>query len=143
MLERIAAAVAMARLGDPVRARSQLEGLWDDSAADPLARCAIAHALADLQSDPTQELWWDERALAAATAVSDEAARSIGLGGAGALEPSLQLNLADVCRRLGETERAARHVALGRAALVRLAPDGYLDTIAAALDRIDAVLAAG
>ena len=74
---------------------------------DAFHRCVVAHFLADLQDDVRDELMWDERALAAVAAVTDERAQqyheSLQVRG---FMPSLYLNLADDHRRLGEADRA-------------------------------------
>ena len=48
--------------------RQLLAELWEEAGADddPLYRVALAHAMADLQDDPREELAWDLRAMHAA-----------------------------------------------------------------------------
>ncbi len=116
----------LASQGDRAGARRVFAILWR-AARDPLSRCGIAHSMADVQNDPLLELLWDLRALSAAR----------HLGGASPLWPSLHLNLADVYRRLGAPDRAAVHVAAGRAALAEQPPDGYFEMIGEALDRVE------
>lgn len=146
ILVRVAGAVALGTRGEPARARSELEAIWselDDGADDALRRMAVAHAAADVQDDPSDELEWDERALAAADRVTEEQLRAAGMPpSVHALYPSLHLNLADVHRRVGDVAEARRHVRLGRGHLAALGEDGYAASIRDALDRIEASLGA-
>ncbi|MFE6777918.1 hypothetical protein [Streptomyces sp. NPDC057702] len=68
MLTRIGQAVMLHRGGDREEARNRLGELWLELGADgdTFHRCTLAHYLADTQDDPTDELAWDLRALAAA-----------------------------------------------------------------------------
>jgi hypothetical protein len=141
VLVAAAEAVALPR----AEARSRLDELWaaivDD---DPLHRCALAHALADVQDDPSDELAWDLLALTAADSVTDERmARSGAPGPARGMRPSLHLNVADALRRLGRSAEARQHVAAARSTLDALSADGYRTTISAALDRVEAGLDGG
>lgn len=104
---------------------------------DLVTRCGIAHALADVQDDPREELRWDEAALAAALEATDEDAAAHGMAqGVTGLMPSLRLNLADVHRRLGAPDAARAHALEARAALAALEPNPYLEDIARSVDRI-------
>jgi hypothetical protein len=97
----------------------------------------VAHALADVQDDPHEELRWDERALAAAEAITDERAARAGVAvPVRAFHPSLHLNLGDVHRRLGHLAEARRHLEQGRAAADALGDDGYSQLIRSGLDRL-------
>jgi len=136
----IAEGMELGRRGDRAGARQALAGTWaaiGREEGDPLHRCALAHAMADLQDDVREELRWDERALAAAHALSDERAVAGGVpGGVAGFYPSLHLNLAECHRRLGDAERAREHLALGRAALGALPDDGYGRMVRGGLDRL-------
>ncbi|SHH00268.1 hypothetical protein SAMN05443575_3062 [Jatrophihabitans endophyticus] len=136
VLARVGAAV----VADPARARELLDELWADIGADtgdPLHRCAVAHALADVQDDVAQELRWDERALAAAGEVTDERVTASGMAAsAAALYPSLHLNVGECHRRLGNRARAAEHARLGLAATASLGDDGYARLVRDGLDRL-------
>ena len=83
--------MALSQAGERDAARRVLEALWEDIGGedgDPLHRCAIAHAMADVQDDPADELTWDLRALAAADLVSDGRAAEAGMAApAAALYP--------------------------------------------------------
>jgi hypothetical protein len=142
LLAAAADAVARGHAGDRAGARRQLHQLWigiDDD--DPLHRCAVAHALADVQDDPLDELRWDRAALdAAATLTDDRLAASGAPASVAALLPSLHLNLADVLLRLRRLDEARSHLESGRASLGALAPDGYRSMIEVALERIDVAL---
>jgi hypothetical protein len=137
----------LARLGrivelggaDRPAARAQFAALWAELGpdGDPLHRVAVAHHAADVQDDPHEELAWDERALAAADAVTDERAAAAGVTSpVAAFYPSLHLNLGDAHRRLGDLAAARRHLELGRAAAGRLPGDGYGAMIRGGLDRL-------
>jgi hypothetical protein len=136
VLAKIDDAVALGR-SDAVRAREELAELWDSVEDDPLYRCAIAHAMADVQTNANDELLWDRRALEAGLLLDDD--RLVAAGMAANVEhmlASLHLNLADVYRRLGNTELSRTHVDAATAALRVVAPDGYTEMIRDALARI-------
>jgi hypothetical protein len=138
-MARIGAALARAQQGDREAARRDLTALWDELGpdGDALHRCTLAHHLADLQEDLREELTWDERALAAASAVTDDRAAAAGATGpVAAFYPSLHLNLAEDHRRLGDPAAARRHLELGRAAAGALPDDGYGTMIRGGLDAL-------
>ena len=102
--------------------------LWDQIGADgdPLHRCAVAHSMADVQDDPSDELLWDLRALQAADLVTNDRVREVGITSpVAAFYPSLHLNLGEVYRKLGDIDRARLHLSQGQAAAGALADDGY------------------
>jgi hypothetical protein len=130
--------------GERDAARQHFAQLWQRLGpdGDPLHRCAIAHSMADTHDDPHEELTWDLRALEAAESLTDERVQQAGVPGTVAgFYPSLHLNLGDVYRRLGDTERAREHLALGQAATDALADDGYARMIRTGLDRLGERLA--
>ena len=104
-----------------------------------LLRCAVAHALADVQDDDADEQAWDERALDEAGAAAHEPVPE-GMPPIADLLPSLHLNLADVNRRRGDRASARHHLDRGREALASLAADAGQPHIADALDRVEAAL---
>lgn len=139
ILIRISDAAALGHRGDPSGARRALAGLWAEvgDQGDPLHRLALAHALADVQEDPAEELRWDKRALEAAADVSDERAQEAGMAtSVAALYPSLHLNIGDAYRKLGQLEDAARHCAAGLAAASALDDDGYGALVRGGLERL-------
>src|SRR5687767_9141131 len=98
-MARIGAAVAQG----PDDARRLRAVLCADDGARPLHRVAVAHYLADLQSDPHDELAWDRRALAAADAVTDDRVDAAGIAApVRAFYPSLHLNLGESFRKVGD-----------------------------------------
>ena len=130
LLERIAAASALGRT-DRAAAAAQLSRLWEELGADDwLARCAAAHALADVQEEPVAELAWDLAALAAAHLQPDPA-----------MFPSLHLNVAEAFRKVGAPESSREHLALGRSAIDALGGDPYGGMLVDALDRLEQRLA--
>jgi hypothetical protein len=144
IMASIGRGIELNQQGEREAARTLLTDLWDQVGpdGDPLHRCGIAHSLADTHDDPHEELAWDLRALDAADSVTDERALQAGMAGPVAgFYPSLHLNLGDVYRRLGDTDRARHHLAAGRAATDALGDDGYARMIKAGLDRLGERLA--
>jgi hypothetical protein len=138
ILEGIGAAIAMTPTDRP-GARAKLDALWltVGDAGDALYRCAIAHAMADVQDNATGELLWDLRALDAGVLLDDARLEAAGMAAnVASLLSSLHLNLADVYRRLGDAAKAREHVAASRAAIASLAGDEYSAMIETALSRI-------
>jgi len=89
-------------------------------------RLGVAHALADLQDDPRDELRWDLRALALADRLTDADLAAAGMSvSTEALYPSLHLNAGEAYRKAGDLDGARRHLVLGRAALAALGADPY------------------
>jgi hypothetical protein len=145
VLARMGEGIARNQQGDRDGARRLLAALWDEIGpdGDPLHRCGVAHALADTQADPEDELLWDQRALDAAEAITDERAAEAGVAfPVAAFYPSLHLNLGDVHHRLGHLDEARHHLDQGRAAVGALGDDGYARMIRGGLDRLADRLAA-
>lgn len=139
MMNRIAAGIGLRERGDRAAARAVFAEIWPQigPAGDALERCALAHSMADVQDDPTQELQWDLLALDAADAIDAHRLRAAGVVvTVRGLYPSLHLNLGDVYRRLGEPEKAREHVERGRRSLDALPRDGYRAMIEAGFDRL-------
>jgi hypothetical protein len=140
-LVRIGEAVALHHhQGRREDARREFSRIWDEiggEQGDPLHICVLAHAIADVQDDVHQELLWDQRALAAADALTDErtAQAGVALPVAG-LYPSLHLNLADCYRKLGDLEHAREHLQHARAGIGALGDDEYGQLIRDGLDRL-------
>lgn len=142
----IVAAIEQGRAGDTAGARDELGALWARIGpdGDPLHRCTLAHYLADLQADTRDELAWDERALDAATALTDvRAQRYHASWQVRGFLPSLHLNLADDHRRLRAPDRAREHLAAARAHLADLPDDGYGSVVRGGIDHVGAALDAG
>ncbi|MCY1054844.1 hypothetical protein [Nannocystis sp. SCPEA4] len=133
---QVQAAIAALHAGDRPGARARLTELWHELADDGAARCVIAHYLADAHDDPREVLRWDERALAAADALSDDDLQrlhpSLSLR---AFYPSLYLNLAEALRVLGDP-RARVVAAQATAAAEALPEDDYGHFIRAAIRRL-------
>ncbi|MGH3932991.1 MAG: hypothetical protein ACRDTF_23800, partial [Pseudonocardiaceae bacterium] len=78
-MTRIGKGIGLSQRGDRDAARHLFEEVWNDiggESGDPLHRCALAHAMPDVQDDLREELVWDLRALAAADLITDERLRS-------------------------------------------------------------------
>ncbi|UFU06850.1 hypothetical protein [Ruania halotolerans] len=124
--DEILAAVGSVLAGEREDAERLLLTCWQGTRAEHHAqRCILAHYLADLQRSVTQEVRWDERALAAHAHLRDHDLTAVGLTSARALAPSLHLNLGDAYLRLGRVEDARRQADAGRAASDSLDEDGY------------------
>ena len=137
LIVQVARAVERGQRGERDDARRLLNQLWDrvGGAGDALHRVAVAHAMADLQDDPHDELTWDLRALHSADSLSDErAARAGGYGPVAGFYPSLHLNLAEDCRKLGDLAAARRHLAEGREASRHLGDGAYADMVRGGLE---------
>jgi hypothetical protein len=125
--------------GQREAARDLFAQIWDDiggEQGDPLHVCVLAHAMADVQDDVHQELIWDLRALAAADLVTDERVAQAGvtLPVAG-LYPSLQLNVSECYRKLGDLSRAREHLRQAQATIGALGDDEYAQLIKSGLER--------
>jgi tetratricopeptide (TPR) repeat protein len=126
--------------GQRAAAREEFAQIWEEIGGengDPLHRCVLAHAMADVQDDVRQELVWDQEALAAAELLTDARVAQAGvtLTVAG-LYPSLHLNLGECYRKLGDLGRAREHLRQARAAIGTLGDDGYGRLIKGGLERL-------
>ncbi len=139
-LIRIGEAVRLSHQGEREAARHQFAEIWDEiggEGGDPLHRCTLAHAMADVQDDVRDELVWDQRALAAADLITDARAAQAGvtLPVAG-LYPSLHLNVSECYRKLGDLARAREHLQQAQAAIGVLGDDGYGRLVRAGLEQV-------
>ncbi|WP_345420443.1 hypothetical protein [Pseudonocardia xishanensis] len=138
LMDRITALVALSHQGSRAEAAAGFAALWPEL-VDPFHRCVLAHYAADVQEDPHAELEWDRRALAAADEVPPGRAEShhpaLQLAG---FYPSLHLNLAEACRKVGLVDEARAQLAAARARLGALedADPGYAGTIRGGLERL-------
>ncbi|AXB43205.1 hypothetical protein [Amycolatopsis albispora] len=143
---RIGEAVRRAHQGEREAARAVFAEIWAQiggDAGDPLHRCTLAHAMADVQDDVREELAWDQRALTAAALLTDDrlAEAGVALPAAG-LFPSLHLNLSECYRKLGELDLAREHLRRARATIGALGDDAYGRLIRDGLERVAGALAA-
>ncbi|MHB1139176.1 MAG: hypothetical protein ACYC2O_09495 [Microthrixaceae bacterium] len=139
VMTRIGEGISLHQQGDAPAARALFEQVWEDLSPDgnPLHRCALAHAMADVRDDPEEELRWDLRALDAARELTDErVSGATAVTTVRAFLPSLHLNLADVYLRLGQRDASAGHVESAAAALDALPRDGYREMIEQGLARV-------
>jgi hypothetical protein len=139
-LLRIGEAVQLSHRGEQEHARLLFTQIWNEiggEQGDPLHRCTLAHAMADVQDDVREELMWDQRALAAADLLTDArvAQAGVSLPVAG-LYPSLHLNLAECHRKLGDLDRAREHLRQAQATIDALDDDGYGRMIRDGLARV-------
>jgi len=135
-------AIQLALTGQSEIARGRLAELWAALPPDDFFhRCVIAHYMADIQTDPTAELHWDQLALDAALAASPESfdghIPDVTLD---TFLPSLHLNLASSYERTLTVDLARRHagLALDAAAFLPATPLG--EATRAAILRISARL---
>jgi hypothetical protein len=90
------------------------------------------------------EVLWDQRALQAADLLTDERVAVAGVTSPVAgFYPSLQLNLGECYRKLGDDEQARQHLEAGLAAVDALPEDGYGRMISGGLQRLSRRLHAG
>jgi Tetratricopeptide repeat len=139
-LIRIGEAVQLGHQGEREAARLAFAEIWEEIGGedgDPLHRCTLAHAMADMQDDVREELVWDQRAMVAADLLTDERVAEAGvtLPVAG-LYPSLHLNLCECYRKLGDLDRAREHLEQARATIGALGDDGYGQLIKNGLERM-------
>jgi hypothetical protein len=115
-------AIQLALTGQPELARERLSELWATiPLEDSFHRCVLAHYMADLQTDPNDELHWDQLALAAALAASPESfAEHLPDVTREAFLPSLHLNLASSYERTDALDLARQHAELALAATASL-----------------------
>lgn len=139
-LIRIGEAVQRSHQGERDAARLVFAEIWDEiggDQGDPLHRCTLAHAMADVQDDVRQELAWDQRALAAADLLTDARLEQAGLTlPVAGLYPSLHLNLSECHRKLGDLDRARAHLQQAEATIGALGDDGYARMIKVGLERM-------
>ena len=143
-LIRIGSVVQLGHQGEREAARQQFAEIWDEiggEGGDPLIRCTLAHAMADVQDDVRDELIWDQRVLAAADLITDARAAQAGvtLPVAG-LYPSLHLNLSECYRKLGDLDRAREHLQQAQATIGVLGDDEYGRLIRDGLQQVEARL---
>jgi hypothetical protein len=141
-MKEIADAIAVLHGGETDRGRSLLLQLWETtSAGTALQRSALAHFLADTETDVADALEWDLRALEAATGSREAEDRDPAPPVPESFLASLHLSVAEGCRRLGDLERARRHAACASNRVGILADDSYGQLIRGGLRRLQARLA--
>ena len=147
VMARIAQGQELAVAGDREGARRIFEEVWDalggpgDDTPDPLHVVTLAHYMADVQTDPAEELRWDLRALHAADSLTDDRTRqhhsSLRVAG---FYPSLHLNVAAAHHALGQSSEARHHLDRAAQSCEHLAENGYGRTIRGAVERLRAEL---
>jgi hypothetical protein len=140
MVEDLLRRVALAQALPGEDAARALAALWEELDDDaPVARLAVAHALADRQSRPSDELQWDLRALAIADRLTDADLEQAAVHfPVLALYPSLHLNAGDAFRKVGDLDNAREHLRRGREALDALGEDPYGGMLTEGLARLEA-----
>jgi hypothetical protein len=133
----IGQAIALGQQGRRAEARHAFAQIWAaiGNAGDPLHRCMLAHHMADVQDDMREELAWDFACLGGRGLDHWRARSRRGSHGSGArVLASLHLNLGEDYRKLGNVDRARRHLDLGRQSLAFLGSDPYSLMIKGGLD---------
>lgn len=137
-MTRVGEGMQLSHRGERQAARQLFDEVWNQiggDSGDAFHRCALAHAMADIQDDVHQELIWDMRALEAAGLITDERAVEAGVTSpVRGFYPSLHLNLGECYRKLGDLDSAREHLQKGRAAVGALGNDGYARMVKAGLD---------
>jgi hypothetical protein len=143
-LIRIGEVVQLGHMGEREAARHRFAEIWDEiggERGDPLHRCTLAHAMADVQVDVRDELLWDRRALAAAELITDARAMQAGVTlPVAALYPSLHLNVSECYRRVGDLARAREHLQQAQATIGALGDDAYGRLIRDGLEKVAELL---
>ena len=139
-LIRIGEVVQLGHQGEREVARHRFAVIWEEiggEGGDPLHRCTLAHAMADVQDDVRDELIWDRRALAAADLITDARAQqawvTLPVDG---LYPSLHLNLSGCYRKRGDLARAREHLEQAQDTIDVLGDDEYGRLIRAGLEQV-------
>ncbi|HEX3366852.1 hypothetical protein [Phenylobacterium sp.] len=135
--------LAAIQLSDKQQSRARLLDLWERlwPGGAPLQLCSMAHHLADTATDIAGELEWDLRALEAATGSREPEDRKPSLDIPESGLPSLYLSVAEGYRRLGDLERARRHVACAERRIDALPDDAYGTLVRGGLRRLQGLLA--
>jgi hypothetical protein len=128
---------------DKPRGRALLLELWEKLSPDgkPLEICSMAHILADGETDVGLELEWDLRALEAATGSREPEDLDTVPPVPTSFLPSMHLSVGECYRRLGDLERARRHVLCAANRIGTLSDDAYGDLIRGGLRRLQGLLA--
>lgn len=132
----------LAIAGDAEGARHLFAEVWGalgvpEGTRDPLHIVTLAHYMADVQTDPAEELRWDLRALEAADALTDDRAQRHDASlQVAAFYPSLHLNVAAAHLALGHVPEARFHLDRATEESHHLAEDGYGNTIRGAIARL-------
>jgi hypothetical protein len=141
-MKEILEAAMMLHQGERERGRALLLQLWESNQGKPLQACAVGHVLADTETDVAGELEWDLRALEAATGARDAADRDPLPPVPESYLPSLHLSVGEGYRRLGDVERARRHLLIAANHIGALSDDAYGDLVRGGLRRLQGLLAA-
>jgi hypothetical protein len=141
-MKEIVEVAGMLHRGDKAEARARLLELWDEHSASgaQLQMCVVAHYLADTETDPAEELEWDLRALELATGSRETEDLEPFSPELVSFLPSLHGSVGNGYRRLGDLDRARRHVGFAMARVGVLADDAYGQLVRGGLRRLQAGL---
>jgi hypothetical protein len=138
-MNEITEAVGMLHRGDKADARARLLALWDEHSANGERRlmCVTAHYLADTETEAADELEWDLRALELAIGSREPEDLDPFSPDLISFLPSLQASVGNGYRRLGDLDRARRHVAIAAARVGVLPDDAYGQLVRGGLRRLE------
>jgi hypothetical protein len=134
--------LAAIHLSDKQQSRARLLELWEKHSPQgiPLPLCTMAHALADTETEIANELEWDLRALEAGSGSREPEDREPLPGILPSFFPSMHLSVAEGYRRMGDLERARRHVACAEQRMDALPDDAYGKLVRGGLRRLQGLL---
>ncbi len=126
-MQAIAHAAAMFQGGQRDEGRARLLELWEtlESGGEPMQVSALAHVLADTETDPAAALEWDLRALEAVVGSREAGDREPVSPAMADFLPSLHLSVCENYRRLSDLGRARRHLDIAARHVGRLPDDDY------------------
>ena len=125
------------------RMRAQLGPLteiWEELRDDPgcaLPRAMVAHLLADLQTDPTDELRWDRESLRCLAPVWEQVHDPRLFDAGRRCLPSIYLSLAGASRRCGDLVAAREYLRRARLVVPVLTPGRYTDHLTRAMRQME------
>lgn len=136
-LEQIREAFRLFCRSEQAEGRGRLLKFWDNLGpdGDVFLRSVVAHYLADTEIETDEALKWDQRALEAAKAPSED--NSPSAAAVKAFLPSLHLNLADGYRKLGDWPRARYHADRAMEACDGLGVTRYGQNVRGGIVRVD------
>jgi len=137
-MKEIVEAVQVLHRGAKAEARARLLALWDQHSANGarMEMCAIAHFLADTETDAAEELEWDLRSLDLATGSREAEDLEPLAPEFESFLPSAHGSVGNGYRMLGDLERARRHVGFATARVGVLADDAYGQLVRGGLRRL-------
>jgi hypothetical protein len=116
--------------------------LEHDDGSRALPKSMVAHLLADLQSDPVQEVHWDLESLRALSPVWEQRADPRLFDAGCRSLPSIYLSLACGARKCGDQAGAREYIRRARLILPVLPASHYTSRLTRAIESVERTLAA-